>query len=128
MKIIITLLLNLVISFAYAENITDKKQELSGTVLKQNVSIEIREEMVAKKEIQLIQVEKDIQQKAKFLEEAREQLVTEAINARNALDNREKEIKKKEEQSKVKLKKQPASTKSLTDLIEEINTKHPVKK
>lgn len=126
MKFIITLLLGLFVSSSYAQEIKDKK-EILPAITTYNANIAIKEELIARKEVQLIQAEEDIKNKARFLEEAREELVTQAINARDALNNREKEIQKKEQQNKIKLKKQLPITQSLTDLIEKINLQHPIK-
>ena len=104
--------------------------QLEGLITQPRIALEVREKMIADKELELAAKEKKLNEDINTLAVARKQLVQEALNVKAALNAREKELSQKAAASpniKIKKKKYPSATKNLGDLINEVSEKNPVK-
>lgn len=113
-----------------SKNTKDNKdgEGLSGIITQPKIALEVREKMIADKELELAHKEKKLNDDNNALIVARKQLVQEALNVKAALNTREKELTQKAATvPKLKKKVYPDATKKLGDLINEVSEKNPVK-
>lgn len=102
--------------------------QMEGVITQPKIALDIREKMIADKELELAAKEKKINEEMQEVAVSRKQLVQEALNVKNALNAREKEITQKIAASpKAKKKNYPDATKKLGDLINSVSEKNPVK-
>lgn len=106
---------------------TKEEPKLQGLITQPKIDVEIREKMVADKELELAKREKKLNDDSALLENTRKQLVQEALNVKSALNTREKEITQKAVAAKSKkAKKYPDATKKFSDLLNSVSKENPV--